>query len=81
LLRVLNKFIAIRDAKLESENLCDQDRQNGWKEDIDAGNYNLVTPYVIHTYGDTYTIDGILGVDLGGGVGLRFMSRDLPQQI
>jgi chitosanase len=66
----LNKFIQIRDAKLNSEHLGDQDRQNGWKEDIAAGNYNLVTPYVIHTYGDPYTIDGILGVDLGGGVGL-----------
>jgi PKD repeat protein len=66
----LNKFIAIRDVKLKSENLGDQDRQNGYKEDIAAGNYNLVTPYVIHTYGDPYTIDGILGVDLGGGAGL-----------
>ena len=66
----LNKFIAIRDVKLQSENLGDQDRQNGYKEDIAAGNYNLVTPYVIHTYGDPYTIDGILGVDLGGGAGL-----------
>jgi chitosanase len=66
----LNEFIAIRDMKLQSENLGDQDRQNGYKEDIAAGNYNLVTPYVIHTYGDPYTIDGILGVDLGGGVGL-----------
>jgi chitosanase len=66
----LNKFIQIRDAKLNSEHLGDQDRQNGWKEEIAAGNYNLVTPYIIHTYGDPYTIDGILGVDLGGGVGL-----------
>ena len=71
----LNKFIAIRDVKLKSENLGDQDRQNGYKEDIAAGNYNMVTPYVIHTYGDPYTIDGILGVDLGGGVGLEVPLR------
>ena len=61
----LSKLISLRDTKLKSEGLGDVNRDVGYKNLLKSGNVNLKTPFTFVAYGDTFTIDGKLGVDTG----------------
>jgi chitosanase len=58
----LSKLISLRDAKLKSEGLGDVDRDAGHKNLLKSGNVDLKTPFTFVAYGDTFTIDGDLGL-------------------
>jgi chitosanase len=55
-------FINVYTSALKKENLGDTDRMVGFQQVLDSGNVNLVTPYKFTAYGDTFTINGDLGI-------------------
>jgi len=65
----LSKLISLRDAELKSEGLGDVDRDTGFKNILTSGNVDLVMPFTFVAYGDTFTIDGDIGIDTSSSDG------------
>jgi chitosanase len=58
----LERLFQYRDSALKKEGLGDVDRDDGYKQVLEAGNTNLVTPFMFGAYGDMFKITGDPGI-------------------
>ncbi len=58
----LERLFQYRDSALKNEGLGDVDRDNGYKQVLEAGNIDLATPFTFEAHGDMFNISGDLGI-------------------
>jgi hypothetical protein len=62
-------FMKAYTKALVAEGGGDTDRITGFKNLIQQGNFNLITPFTFDAYGESFTINGELGIKTKGGIG------------